>query len=80
MPVIEGRYDELLKAGAPPISIIYGRGDRILDPVLQAEGFAKRVPRTRLVMIDGGHMLPVTQPRVCAQFLRDAWRQTGAPN
>ena len=80
MPVIEGRYDELLEAGAPPISIIYGRGDRILDPVLQGEGFAKRVPRTRLVMIDGGHMLPVTQPRVCAQFLRDAWRQTGAPS
>ena len=25
MPVIEGRYDELLEAGAPPISIIYGQ-------------------------------------------------------
>lgn len=78
MPVIESRYDELLGADAPPIAIIYGRGDRILDPVLQGEGFVARVPRTRLVLVDGGHMLPVTQPTICVQFLREAWQQAGA--
>lgn len=80
MASIESRYDELCGADAPAISVLYGRGDLILDPVRQGEGFAQRVPRTRLVMIDGGHMLPVTQPQICAQFLREAWQQAGASN
>jgi hypothetical protein len=30
------------------------------------------VPGTRLELIEGGHMLPVTQPERCAAFIRRA--------
>jgi hypothetical protein len=43
MPVIERRYDELLEADAPPISIIYGCGDRILASDIARRGV--RMPR-----------------------------------
>ncbi len=40
--------------------------------LLQGEGFVARVPAARLELVDGGHMLPVTQPERCAAFIRRA--------
>lgn len=65
-------YDALNAPGAPPVHVLYGRGDRVLDHRLQGEGFAARVPATRLELVDGGHMLPLTQPERCAAFIRRA--------
>ena len=72
MPRIEAGYAALNAPGAPPVHVLYGRGDRVLDFRIQGEGFAARVPTTRLELVEGGHMLPVTQPARCAEFIRRA--------
>jgi pimeloyl-ACP methyl ester carboxylesterase len=55
-----------------PVSILYGRQDRVLDPTMHGTAFANLVPGTDLQWVDGGHMLPVTQPAVTAQFIQNA--------
>ena len=72
LPRIEAGYAALNAPGAPSVHVLYGRGDRVLDFRMQGEGFAARVPGTRLELIEGGHMLPVTQPARCAAFIRRA--------
>ena len=72
MPRVEARYPEFNAAGAPPVHVLYGCGDRVLDHRVQGEGFVERVPAARLELVDGGHMLPVTQPERCAAFIRSA--------
>jgi pimeloyl-ACP methyl ester carboxylesterase len=52
-----------------PVRILYGRGDRILDPREQGETLAKALPGAELALVDGGHMLPITMPERCAQFI-----------
>lgn len=53
-----------------PVGILYGTGDRILDPGLHGEGMRSRLPRLQLELIDGGHMLPLTQPGRVADLVR----------
>ncbi len=55
-----------------PVSILYGRSDRILDPSGQGETLAAELPGAELTLVDGGHMLPVTAPKRTAQFIREA--------
>ncbi len=55
-----------------PVSILYGRSDRILDPQEQGEALAAKVPGARLTLIDGGHMLPITAAKRTTQFIREA--------
>ena len=63
-----------------PVQVLYGRGDRILDAAEQGQALVDRLPGARLVLIDGGHMLPVTQPARTAEFIADVVRQTaGTP-
>jgi fermentation-respiration switch protein FrsA (DUF1100 family) len=52
-----------------PVGILYGRSDRILDPREQGETLAKALPGAELTLVDGGHMLPITMPERCAQFI-----------
>jgi pimeloyl-ACP methyl ester carboxylesterase len=54
------------------VSILYGRGDRILDPLEQGEALAAKVPGAQLTLVDGGHMLPITAPERTTQFILDA--------
>jgi pimeloyl-ACP methyl ester carboxylesterase len=53
-----------------PIGILYGRGDRILDPRAQGETMKAKIPALDLELIEGGHMLPVTAPDAVAAFIR----------
>ena len=53
-----------------PIGILYGRDDRVLDWRAQGEAMAREIPSLDFELVDGGHMLPVTQPDVCAAFIR----------
>jgi len=53
-----------------PIGILYGRGDRILDPRAQGESMKAQIPALDLEFMDGGHMLPVTAPDAVASFIR----------
>jgi len=55
-----------------PVNILFGRGDRILDPQGQGEALAALIPGAQLTLVDGGHMLPLTAPERTARFIRDA--------
>ncbi len=66
-PLVE-RYVEL----RAPVSILFGREDRILDPAANGEALAATVPGATLTLVPGGHMLPVTAPDTCVAFVREA--------
>ena len=55
-----------------PVSIIYGRGDGILNPTDQGEALAAKLPGAKLSLVAGGHMLPITMPDPMVQFIREA--------
>ncbi len=62
------RYAEL----RAPVSILFGREDRILDPAANGEALAARVAGATLTLVAGGHMLPITAPDTCVDFVRAA--------
>lgn len=66
LPEMMRRYPTLRM----PLGILYGRGDRILDPVLHGERLAAAVPGAELTLIEGGHMIPVTKPDDVAAWIR----------
>lgn len=45
-----------------PTSILFGRGDKVLDPELNGRTTADAIVDAELTLIEGGHMLPVTHP------------------
>lgn len=68
MTALAARYGELTL----PVSILYARADNILDFHLHGETTAAAIPHARLQLVDGGHMLPVTQPDLTAAFVLKA--------
>lgn len=75
MPSLAARYPAL----SVPVDILYGRGDRILDYRLQGETMPLASERVQLTLVDGGHMLPVTQPEATMQWLKDVAARMPAP-
>ncbi len=65
LPTLEASYAQLKL----PVAMLYGTGDQVLDPQLHAHAFVARVPHTQLTLVDGGHMLPVTQVTRTAAFI-----------
>lgn len=55
-----------------PTHILYARGDAILDYRLHGERTAAEIPGARLTLVEGGHMLPFTQARATARWIREA--------
>jgi pimeloyl-ACP methyl ester carboxylesterase len=53
-----------------PTAVLFGRGDRILDPALQGRRLADAAPGATLELIDGGHMIPLTRPDETAAWMR----------
>lgn len=53
-----------------PVGVLYGRDDRILDPQEQGQALVDALPSVQLELIDGGHMLPITQPETTSAFIR----------
>lgn len=68
MAQLQSRYGELTL----PVSILYGRGDKVLDHRRDGIEAARQIPRCRLELVEGGHMLPVTQPELTARFIERA--------
>ena len=68
MAGIAARYGELTL----PVSILYAREDNILGFQVHGERTAGEIDRARLELVDGGHMLPVTQPDLTAAFIERA--------
>lgn len=67
MPGQVARYGQL----AVPTSVLYGREDALLDWREHGQALADKVPGARLQLVDGGHMLPVTQPQLVADFVAE---------
>lgn len=65
------RYGELNL----PVAILYGREDSILDYRLHGERTAGQIPNAKLTLVDGGHMLPYTQPLETALWVRSVLPQ-----
>ena len=68
MTGIVKRYGELTL----PVSILFAREDNILDHHLDGEKTAGEIAGCRLELVDGGHMLPATQPDRTAAFIEKA--------
>jgi pimeloyl-ACP methyl ester carboxylesterase len=76
LPRLMARYEEL----AVPVAILFGRGDTILDPELHGRRMLAAHPATRLDLVEGGHMLLVSQPDLVADWIRGcAARLAGEP-
>jgi len=74
LPQQQARYASL----KVPVHVLYGRGDRILDWRHNGQALVDQVPGATLTLIDGGHMLPVTHPQQCADFIQDVARACAA--
>jgi pimeloyl-ACP methyl ester carboxylesterase len=68
LPQVQARYGEL----RVPVSVLYGKDDRILDWKTNGQALVDKVPGARLELVEGGHMLPVTQVDVSAAFIETA--------
>lgn len=66
LEMIAPRYSSL----SLPVGILFARGDHVLDPALHGEPTAAAIRGARLEMVEGGHMVPVTQPDRVAAFIR----------
>ena len=68
MARLEQRYGEL----QVPVSILFGRDDRVLCWRANGQSMLDKVPGARLDVVEGGHMLPVTRPELTASFIMEA--------
>ncbi|MBX3565470.1 MAG: alpha/beta hydrolase [Sphingomonas sp.] len=53
-----------------PVSILYAHGDTLLDPELHGTDTAAAISGAKIEIVEGGHMLPVTQPELVEKWLR----------
>jgi pimeloyl-ACP methyl ester carboxylesterase len=68
LPSMVERYPSM----RPPVSILYGTGDQILDYRAHGVAMKEAVPSLNLELIAGGHMLPVSHVEEAADFIRRA--------
>jgi pimeloyl-ACP methyl ester carboxylesterase len=68
LPTQETRYGELNL----PVSVLYGKDDRILDWKAHGQALVDKVAGARLELVEGGHMLPLTNPEATTAFILDA--------
>ncbi|WP_428391754.1 alpha/beta fold hydrolase [Lichenicoccus sp.] len=66
LPGMVARYRSLRL----PVGVLYGSGDRILDPIVHGNALQALIPDLDLELVEGaGHMLPVTAPERTADFI-----------
>jgi pimeloyl-ACP methyl ester carboxylesterase len=68
MPTLEQQYAGLQL----PVRVLFGKGDRLLDWRANGQALVDKLPGSTLTLVEGGHMLPVTQPELTAGFIRAA--------
>ena len=66
LPGYMARYESL----SLPMAMLYGKGDRLLDYRAQGEAMKIICPALDLELVEGGHMLPMTQADRCAALVR----------
>lgn len=67
MPGIAARYGEL----SIPVGIMFAAGDLLLDPSVHGQPTVAAIKGAELKMIEGGHMFPLTQPQVTADWIME---------
>lgn len=67
MAGIAERYCEL----SLPVGIMFASGDLLLDPTVHGQTTAAAIKGAELKLIDGGHMFPLTQPQVTAEWIME---------
>jgi pimeloyl-ACP methyl ester carboxylesterase len=63
-----------------PVGILYARGDNLLKYQLHGERTASEIPGAGIEVVEGGHMLPFTQPELTAAFVRRAAARQEEPH
>jgi pimeloyl-ACP methyl ester carboxylesterase len=63
-----------------PVSILYPRADNLLNSQLHGERTAEQIPGAEIELVEGGHMLPFTQPERTAAFVRRAAERQEEPD
>ncbi|MCM2562162.1 alpha/beta hydrolase [Lutimaribacter sp. EGI FJ00015] len=53
-----------------PMAVLFGEDDRILSAETQGRKLVAEHPAITLELIAGGHMLPLTRPEACTDFIR----------
>ena len=62
-----------------PVGILFGSGDRVLDPTAHGEALAKKLPAADFELIEGGgHMIPLTAADRCAALIARVARRRAA--
>ena len=61
-----------------PMAMLFGRGDRLLDYRGQGEAMKIVCPALDLELVEGGHMLPMTQSERCIALVRRVAERQGA--
>ncbi|KVE28854.1 alpha/beta hydrolase [Burkholderia singularis] len=74
LPDMESRYASL----NVPVALLHGRNDQILNYQRHAEALKNRLDSVDLRIVDGGHMLPVTQPAETTDWLLDVAKPSPA--
>ncbi|WP_050929622.1 alpha/beta fold hydrolase [Aestuariivita boseongensis] len=62
-----------------PIGVLFGGADNILDPVTHGKAFAEKTGGTFAELDGRGHMIPLTAPKECADFIRDVAKKMKKP-
>lgn len=66
-------YEAVLKT---PGGVLFGDGDALLDPDLHGQTM-ERYGLTSVTLPGRGHMIPITAPRECADFVKDMAKHLG---
>lgn len=70
---LEGELEPMVEAYKQidvPVSILFAKSDNVLDPMLHGDKTVRAIDGAFFELADGGHMIPFTQPGVCAAFVR----------
>lgn len=55
-----------------PVAILFAKSDNVLDPMLHGDKTVRSMKDATFELADGGHMIPFTQPKIIAAFVRRA--------
>lgn len=76
LEAMPARYNSLTQ----PVGILFGTGDRILDPEAHGKGLAAKLPGADLELIEGeGHMVPICSAERAAKFIARMAQRVAAP-
>lgn len=67
MAGIAARYGEL----SIPVGVMFAKGDLLLDPSVHGQPTVAAIEGAELKLIEGGHMFPLTQPLITADWIME---------